>query len=63
MTVLPLSAAVFDHAAELRARYGLKTPDALHAAAAIVNGCDELWTNDRRLAAIEGHVSIRVVTS
>ncbi|WP_437623568.1 type II toxin-antitoxin system VapC family toxin [Sorangium sp. So ce1151] len=63
MKVLPLSAAVFDHAAELRARHGLKTPDALHAAAAIVNGCDELWTNDRRFAAIEGHISVRVVTS
>jgi hypothetical protein len=30
-------------AAQLRARFGLKTPDALHL-------CDEMWTNDDRLA-------------
>lgn len=38
----------FDRAAEFRARYGLRTPDAIHAAAAICNHCDALLTNDRR---------------
>jgi len=28
---------------------GCSTPDALHLAAAIDAGCDEFWTNDRRL--------------
>ena len=41
--------ATFDMATELRARYGLKTPDALHLAAAIASDCEELWTNDQRL--------------
>lgn len=46
---VPYSRPVFEMATELRARHALKTPDALHLAAAIVGGCDELWTNDRRL--------------
>ena len=38
------------HAAMLRARWGLKTPDAVHLACAQHHGCDALWTNDDRLA-------------
>ena len=49
--VVGLTAAVCDRAAELRARYGFKTPDALHLAAAIVHGCDRFLTNDTRLNA------------
>ncbi len=56
-----LTSAVYDLAAELRAHHRLKTPDAIHAAAAITHGCDEFWTNDSRLAAIEGRIRIRVV--
>jgi uncharacterized protein len=37
---------IFDRAAHFRAGYGLKTPDALHLAAALRYGCDECWTND-----------------
>ena len=44
-----IDTATFDMATELRARYGLKTPDALHLAAAIASDCEELWTNDQRL--------------
>lgn len=40
---------IFDLATELRARHNLKTPDALHLAAALDAGCDEFWTNDDRL--------------
>lgn len=39
---------VFLRAAELRANTGLRTPDALHLAAAQHAGCEGLWTNDRR---------------
>jgi predicted nucleic acid-binding protein len=48
---VPLAKTVFDLATELRARHRLKTPDALHLAAAISAGCDEFWTNDHRLDA------------
>jgi predicted nucleic acid-binding protein len=41
---------VYLQAAELRARFGLKTPDALHLACAQHHRCDALWTNDDRLA-------------
>lgn len=47
---LDLSGPVFMHAAMLRARWGLKTPDAVHLACAQHHGCDALWTNDDRLA-------------
>ncbi len=48
---VPLTCGVYDRAAELRARYGFKPPDALHLAAAIVHGCDRFLTNDTRLNA------------
>ena len=51
---LALPEAVFLAAAQLRARFGLRTPDALHLACAQHHGCDALWTNDDRLASA-GH--------
>jgi predicted nucleic acid-binding protein len=35
---------IFDRACQLRAGYGLKTPDALHLATVLHYGCDEFWT-------------------
>lgn len=59
---LPLSRAVFDRAAHLRADHRLKTPDALHLAAAIEGGCDEFWTSDNRLdAAASGYLRTLVL--
>ena len=37
-------------AARLRARFTLRTPDALHLACAQHHRCEALWTNDDRLA-------------
>lgn len=34
-------------AAAIRARYSLRTPDAIHVASAIKTGCDAIFTNDR----------------
>lgn len=50
LRLLEMPPAVYDGAAELRARYGLRTPDALHLACAQHHGCQALWTNDDRLA-------------
>lgn len=59
-----LSRAVFDRATALRAAHRLKTPDAIHLAAAIEAGCDQLWTNDKRLAAASaGHLEARALTA
>ena len=41
-------------AAELRARHGLRTPDALQLAAALATGCTAFVTNDRRLRPLPG---------
>jgi len=46
---LPLPEDVYLQAAELRGRYGLRTPDALHLAFAQHHDCHALWTNDARL--------------
>lgn len=50
LRLLDMPPAVYDGAAELRARYSLRTPDALHLACAQHHGCQALWTNDDRLA-------------
>lgn len=47
---LDMPPAVFDAATRLRARLGLRTPDALHLACAVHHGCEALWTNDERFA-------------
>jgi predicted nucleic acid-binding protein len=49
---VPLDRTVFDRAVAVRAAYRtIKTPDAIHLAAAIVSGCDVFLTNDHALAA------------
>lgn len=58
---VPLSREVFSLAAELRARHRLKTPDAIHLAAAVTGGCDEFWTSDARLERAPLQVAVRVI--
>lgn len=60
-TWLPMGDAVFDLATELRARHGLKTPDALHLACAQLHGCAALWTNDDRLAEAGHGLALNVL--
>jgi len=45
-----LPSAAFDRAAEIRAKFRCRTPDALHLAAAIEAECDLFVTADRRLS-------------
>ena len=47
--LLPIDERTADHAATLRARFGLRTPDALQVSSAILAGCEAFYTNDRRL--------------
>ena len=44
--LVSIDVPIAEYAADLRARYSLKTPDALQVAAAIHSGCDALLTND-----------------
>lgn len=53
--LIPISISVLNEAVDLRARLNLKTPDAIHAASALISGCDQLVTNDdgfRRLTTL-----------
>lgn len=50
LTLIEVGAAVVERATELRARYNLKTPDALHYATAIEAGATVLLTGDRALS-------------
>ncbi len=43
---VPVDAAIAEIAADLRARYNLRTPDALHAATALHSGCEAFLTNN-----------------
>lgn len=52
--MIDLNSAVFELATTLRAESRLKTPDALHLAAAIQSGCSEFWTNDKQLVKAAG---------
>jgi predicted nucleic acid-binding protein len=51
---VPLDRTVFEAATRLRAGHRLKTPDALHLAAALTGGCDEFWTQDLHLSTAAG---------
>ena len=61
--VVDLDPAVFVRAAELRADFRLKTPDAVHLAAAQLSECTELWTNDKRLATASRGLAVDVIGS
>jgi uncharacterized protein len=50
--MIALNRPVFEQATLLRVNSNLKTPDAIHLAAAIEAGCQELWTDDKQLKAI-----------
>ncbi len=52
LILVPVDAAIAERAAELRARYRLHTPDALHVATALHEGCDAFLTNDATLRRV-----------
>jgi predicted nucleic acid-binding protein len=59
LTWIPPDLEVADIAARMRAAYGLKTPDAIHAATAIYSGVSAFLTNDplfKRVKEIESLV-------
>jgi predicted nucleic acid-binding protein len=57
---LTIGDAEFARAAELRATYRLKTPDALHLATANRYACAEFWTNDDRLKQAAADLSVNI---
>lgn len=53
--LVPFERRLFDLASRLRIDHRIKTPDALHLAAALTAECKQFFTNDKRLAKAAGH--------
>ncbi len=51
---LPITRAILESAAQLRASHNLKTPDAIHAATALQAGCTLFVTNDAGFRRVAG---------
>lgn len=52
VTTMSVDATIARQAAELRAKYSLRTPDAIQIATAIVAGAQAFITNDERLRSV-----------
>ena len=52
LEIIPLTTEISMEAARLRADYGLRTPDAIHAATAFITQASGILTNDKRLKAL-----------
>jgi predicted nucleic acid-binding protein len=63
VAVLDVSSKVIARATELRARYGFKSPGAIHLATAIEYAASEFWTADARLARCTDVVVTVLVSS
>ncbi len=53
LDLVPVSGAISERAAELRARHRLHTPDAVHLATGLESGAEWFITNDHRLRRVE----------
>lgn len=61
LTLVPVNEEIAAKAADLRARYGLRTPDAIQIATAIWAGAGAFVTNDRDLSRVGGEVRVVVL--
>ncbi len=52
LTTLPITPAIADYAAQLRASFAVRTPDAIQLAAAVQAGATVFLTNDARLQRV-----------
>ena len=62
LTTLSIPEVVYLQAAQLRARFRIRTPDALHIACAQHHRCAWLWTNDDRLVSASIGLAANVLT-
>lgn len=52
VTAVPVSDVIAEEAAQLRANYSLRTPDAIQLATAIGSGASSFLTNDSKLCCL-----------
>lgn len=62
VSLVDIGPAIAERAAVLRARYSLRTPDALQVASAIESGCEAFLTNDDGLQRVT-EISVVLVSS
>jgi predicted nucleic acid-binding protein len=60
LSIVNLDARAARIGAELRATYGLRTPDAMQIAACLAHGAEAFITNDRRLRRVTG-IDVKVL--
>ena len=53
LTIMGLNEYIVDSASDLRARYNLATPDAIHLATALAGGAQKFITNDKSLQKVQ----------
>ena len=53
LNLIDIGSSIIDLATELRVRYGLKTPDAIHVATAMECGADLILTGDRDMVRMK----------
>lgn len=58
LKVFDITPGISAESARLRARYGLRTPDAIHAATALAAGADVLVTDDRDLLKVGPEIAV-----
>lgn len=51
--LLTIDEQTAETAAQFRGRWGIRLPDALQLAAAVVSGCDIFYTNDKQLSKVD----------
>ncbi len=54
ISLIPITRSIFKTAGTIRAENNIKTPDSIHAATSISNGCDFFITNDGGFRKISG---------
>lgn len=53
VALTPTTQDIHIKAAQIRAEYGIKYPDAVHVASALLSACDVFLTNDRKIKAVD----------
>ncbi len=54
LTALPITHSILEEAARIRALFGLKSPDAIHAATSLAAGAKQFVTNDAVFRRVPG---------
>lgn len=60
MELVNVDRAVADEACEVRATFGLKVPDAIHIATAVIATCPLILTSDSDLVRCQGHRGLTI---